>query len=346
MRVHAAQKPAGWSRLRRASAQRARKGRRHFRAAAFANALINEVRYRDGTDGSYYPPSRFFAERRLQGLRGRWYLLLRDAGFDPSRLPSCRSRRATATTPPTTGTSCSSRSRTPPPNRLRSIPPPPAAVKRTPEPGTAASAEALRHDHGHRAHRAPPRCSSRSWRAASPRARRCARAGPAVAALSAVGAGRSARSRWSSTKTGARRSNAMRRAAPAAWRRKNRRGGRPVAMSVGGRRAHGAVVACRCFRRVSQVASGTGELGRAVARGACARPAAHRGAPQHRQLIRREPEACLTRRCAEYFSALRCSVLLSAFGSMARRFANGSRRDSLLSTTTSRRTRVPSIDFS
>jgi hypothetical protein len=52
-----------------------------------ADALINEVRYRDGTDGTYYAPARFFAESGVcKDFAVAKYLLLRDAGFDIARL--------------------------------------------------------------------------------------------------------------------------------------------------------------------------------------------------------------------------------------------------------------------
>jgi predicted transglutaminase-like cysteine proteinase len=49
--------------------------------------LINEIHYRDGTDGSYYPPARFFAESGVcKDFAVAKYLLLREAGFDASQL--------------------------------------------------------------------------------------------------------------------------------------------------------------------------------------------------------------------------------------------------------------------
>jgi hypothetical protein len=156
MRVHAAQKPAGWSRLvAQVRSERAKEG--DTSALLLANALINEVRYRDGTDGSYYPPSRFFAESGVcKDFAVAKYLLLRDAGFDPSRL------RLVSLAPRYNN------------NRLRSI------RRRQPRSSARPSREPRRAPKRPTRPRpsrppAPPRCSSRSWRAASPRARRCAR---------------------------------------------------------------------------------------------------------------------------------------------------------------------------
>jgi hypothetical protein len=58
-----------------------------FSALLLVNSLINEVGYRDGTDGTYYPPARFFSESGVcKDYAVAKYLLLRDAGFDISRL--------------------------------------------------------------------------------------------------------------------------------------------------------------------------------------------------------------------------------------------------------------------
>jgi hypothetical protein len=86
MRAHRQLKPAGWNRLvTQVRAARAEAG--DHSALMLANALINEIRYRDGTDGSYYPPARFFAESGVcKDFAVAKYLLLREAGFDASQL--------------------------------------------------------------------------------------------------------------------------------------------------------------------------------------------------------------------------------------------------------------------
>ncbi|SAL83079.1 hypothetical protein AWB74_06479 [Caballeronia arvi] len=86
MRAHQQHKPAGWNRLvTQVRAARAKAG--DYSALMLANALINEIRYRDGTDGSYYPPARFFAESGVcKDFAVAKYLLLREAGFDASQL--------------------------------------------------------------------------------------------------------------------------------------------------------------------------------------------------------------------------------------------------------------------
>jgi predicted transglutaminase-like cysteine proteinase len=86
MRSHQTRQPAGWSRLvAQVRAERAKAG--DASAALLADALVNEVRYRDGTDGSYYAPARFFAESGVcKDFAVAKYLLLRDAGFDIARL--------------------------------------------------------------------------------------------------------------------------------------------------------------------------------------------------------------------------------------------------------------------
>lgn len=141
MRVHATQKPAGWSRLvAQVRSERAKEG--DTSALLLANALINEVRYRDGTDGSYYPPSRFFAESGVcKDFAVAKYLLLRDAGFDPSRLRLVSLAPRYNNTPDDWHVMLVAQpDASAEPIALDS--PPPAAVKRTPEPVTAASAEA------------------------------------------------------------------------------------------------------------------------------------------------------------------------------------------------------------
>ncbi|MFM0199389.1 transglutaminase domain-containing protein [Paraburkholderia fungorum] len=86
MRAHRQLKPAGWNRLvTQVRDARAKAG--DYTALTLANALINEIRYRDGTDGSYYPPARFFAESGVcKDFAVAKYLLLREAGFDASQL--------------------------------------------------------------------------------------------------------------------------------------------------------------------------------------------------------------------------------------------------------------------
>lgn len=86
LRSHLTKQPAGWNRLvAQVRAQRAKAGDES--AVLLADALVNEVRYRDGTDGTYYPPSRFFAESGVcKDFATAKYLLLRDAGFDIARL--------------------------------------------------------------------------------------------------------------------------------------------------------------------------------------------------------------------------------------------------------------------
>ncbi|BCQ26390.1 transglutaminase domain-containing protein [Caballeronia sp. NK8] len=86
LRSHLTREPAGWSRLvAQVRAERAKAG--DASAALLADALVNEVRYRDGTDGSYYAPARFFAESGVcKDFAVAKYLLLRDAGFDIARL--------------------------------------------------------------------------------------------------------------------------------------------------------------------------------------------------------------------------------------------------------------------
>ncbi|KXU87089.1 transglutaminase [Caballeronia megalochromosomata] len=86
MHAHRQLKPAGWNRLvTQVREARAKAG--DYPALMLANALINEIRYRDGTDGSYYPPARFFAESGVcKDFAVAKYLLLREAGFDASQL--------------------------------------------------------------------------------------------------------------------------------------------------------------------------------------------------------------------------------------------------------------------
>jgi hypothetical protein len=86
LRSHLTREPAGWSRLvAQVREERVKAG--DASAVLLANALVNEVRYRDGTDGSYYAPARFFAESGVcKDFAVAKYLLLRDAGFDIARL--------------------------------------------------------------------------------------------------------------------------------------------------------------------------------------------------------------------------------------------------------------------
>ena len=86
LRSHLTREPAGWTRLV-AQVRAARVKAGDASAVLLADALINEVRYRDGTDGSYYAPARFFAESGVcKDFAVAKYLLLRDAGFDIARL--------------------------------------------------------------------------------------------------------------------------------------------------------------------------------------------------------------------------------------------------------------------
>ncbi|SAK71586.1 hypothetical protein AWB80_03822 [Caballeronia pedi] len=86
LRSHQTREPAGWSRLvAQVRAERVKAG--DMSAVLLADALVNEVRYRDGTDGSYYAPARFFVESGVcKDFAVAKYLLLRDAGFDIARL--------------------------------------------------------------------------------------------------------------------------------------------------------------------------------------------------------------------------------------------------------------------
>ncbi|MBN3763630.1 transglutaminase domain-containing protein [Burkholderia sp. Ac-20365] len=86
LRSHVTHEPAGWPRLvAQVRAERVKAG--DASAVLLADALINEVRYRDGTDGTYYSPARFFAESGVcKDFAVAKYLLLRDAGFDIARL--------------------------------------------------------------------------------------------------------------------------------------------------------------------------------------------------------------------------------------------------------------------
>ncbi|MDR5788790.1 transglutaminase domain-containing protein [Caballeronia sp. LP003] len=86
VRIHQMREPAGWTRLvAQVKAARAKTGDRS--AALLADALVNEIRYRDGTDGSYYAPTRFFIESGVcKDFAVAKYLLLRDAGFDIARM--------------------------------------------------------------------------------------------------------------------------------------------------------------------------------------------------------------------------------------------------------------------
>jgi hypothetical protein len=86
LRTHLTREPAGWTRLvAQVRAERVKAG--DTSAVLLADALVNQVRYRDGTDGSYYAPARFFAESGVcKDFAVAKYLLLRDAGFDIARL--------------------------------------------------------------------------------------------------------------------------------------------------------------------------------------------------------------------------------------------------------------------
>ena len=86
LRAHLTQQPAGWNRLvAQVREQRVKAG--DTAAVLLANSLINEIRYRDGTDGSYYAPARFFVESGVcKDFAVAKYLLLRDAGFEIARL--------------------------------------------------------------------------------------------------------------------------------------------------------------------------------------------------------------------------------------------------------------------
>lgn len=86
LRTHLTRRPAGWNLLvAQVRDQRAKSG--DAAAALLANSLINEIRYRDGTDGTYYAPARFFAESGVcKDFAVAKYLLLRDAGVEIARL--------------------------------------------------------------------------------------------------------------------------------------------------------------------------------------------------------------------------------------------------------------------
>lgn len=86
LRTHMTREPAGWTGLvAQVRAERVKAG--DASAVLLADALVNQVRYRDGTDGSYYAPARFFAESGVcKDFAVAKYLLLRDAGFDVARL--------------------------------------------------------------------------------------------------------------------------------------------------------------------------------------------------------------------------------------------------------------------
>jgi predicted transglutaminase-like cysteine proteinase len=86
LRSHLTREPAGWTRLV-AQVRAERENAGDASAVLLADALVNEVRYRDGTDGSYYAPARFFAESGVcKDFAVAKYLLLRDVGFDIARL--------------------------------------------------------------------------------------------------------------------------------------------------------------------------------------------------------------------------------------------------------------------
>ncbi|WP_321801191.1 transglutaminase domain-containing protein [Caballeronia sp. J97] len=86
LRIHQTREPAGWTRLvAQVKGERSKAG--DLSAVLLADALVNEIRYRDGTDGSYYAPARFFIEGGVcKDFAVAKYLLLRDAGFDIARM--------------------------------------------------------------------------------------------------------------------------------------------------------------------------------------------------------------------------------------------------------------------
>jgi hypothetical protein len=86
LRTHLTREPAGWTSIvAQVRAERVKAG--DASAVLLADALVNQIRYRDGTDGSYYAPARFFAESGVcKDFAVAKYLLLRDAGFDIARL--------------------------------------------------------------------------------------------------------------------------------------------------------------------------------------------------------------------------------------------------------------------
>lgn len=85
-REHAEDKPNGWGEMA-ASVRSALEEKGEAAALALANAMVNKVPYVDGTDGSYFSPTRFFRRGGVcKDYAVAKYLLLVDAGFDPDKL--------------------------------------------------------------------------------------------------------------------------------------------------------------------------------------------------------------------------------------------------------------------
>lgn len=86
MEEHARAKPAGWDALvERAKVEWAKGGERAlFRAV---DALINDIPYVDGTDGTFFSPARLFSRGGVcKDFVVSKYILLREAGYPAERL--------------------------------------------------------------------------------------------------------------------------------------------------------------------------------------------------------------------------------------------------------------------
>ncbi|MCB4344905.1 hypothetical protein LA345_13375 [Burkholderia vietnamiensis] len=85
--LHAKRKPKGWDVLVDAVRQ-AREENGEAAALRLALALTNQVPYVDGTDGTFYPPYRFFTEAHVvcKDFAVANYLLLLDSGYPPEKL--------------------------------------------------------------------------------------------------------------------------------------------------------------------------------------------------------------------------------------------------------------------
>ncbi|CAJ3078859.1 hypothetical protein [Burkholderia pseudomallei] len=85
--LHAQRKPQGWDVLVDA-VRRAREEDGEVAALRLADALINQVPYVDGTDGTFYPPYRFFTEAHVvcKDYAVASYLLLLDSGYPAEKL--------------------------------------------------------------------------------------------------------------------------------------------------------------------------------------------------------------------------------------------------------------------
>lgn len=86
MRAHAQKKPAGWDRLV-AQVRETRERDGELAALQLAQAVINEVRYVDGTDGTFYSPAKFFAQSGVcKDYVVAKYILLRESGYPAEKL--------------------------------------------------------------------------------------------------------------------------------------------------------------------------------------------------------------------------------------------------------------------